>query len=103
MACHWGTSGHVLVDTPWGRLETTLPVAAEFALAGIAASLGVLLGLGHRIDELREVLPQLQPIPGRMQVIDGKFGTPKVIVDFAHTPDALKKCCLRWPRNAVVA
>lgn len=82
---------HVLFDTPWGRLETTLPVAAEFALANVAASLGVLLGLGHRIDELREVLPQLQPIPGRMQVIDGKFGTPKVIVDFAHTPDALKK------------
>lgn len=82
---------HVLFDTPWGRLEITLPVAAEFALANVAASIGVLLGLGHRIDELSQVLPRLHPIPGRMQVIDGEFGTPKVIVDFAHTPDALTK------------
>lgn len=82
---------HVLFDTPWGRLETTLPVAADFALANVAAAIGVLLGLGHSIDALSQALPQLQPIPGRMQVIEGDFGTPKVIVDFAHTPDALKK------------
>lgn len=82
---------HALFDTPRGRLETALPVAAEFALANVAAAIGVLLGLGHGIEELSQVLPQLQPIPGRMQVIDGAFGTPKVIVDFAHTPDALKK------------
>ena len=37
---------HVLFDTPWGRLETTLPVAAEFALANVAATIGVLLDPG---------------------------------------------------------
>jgi UDP-N-acetylmuramoyl-L-alanyl-D-glutamate--2,6-diaminopimelate ligase len=82
---------HVLFDTPWGRLEAALPVAADFAIANVAAAIGVLLGLGHGIDEVSQALPRLQPIPGRMQVIDGDFGTPKVIVDFAHSPDALKK------------
>lgn len=82
---------HVLFDTPWGRLECALPVAAEFALANVAATVGVLLGLGHSIDDLRQALPKLESIPGRMQVVDGDFGTPKAVVDFAHTPDALKK------------
>lgn len=82
---------HVFFDTPWGRLEATLPVVADFALSNVAAAIGVLLGLGHRFEDLSQVLPRLQAIPGRMQVIHGDFGAPKVIVDFAHTPDALGK------------
>ena len=31
------------------------------------------------------------PVPGRMQVIDGGPKWPRVIVDYAHTPDAVEK------------
>lgn len=82
---------HVLFDTPWGRLESTLPVAAEFAVANIAAAIGVLLGSGHCVQDLAHALEQMQSVPGRMQVVAGAYGTPKVIVDYAHTPDALEK------------
>lgn len=82
---------HALFDTPWGRLEAILPVAADFALSNVAAAISVLLGLGHSIEALAQALPKLQPVPGRMQVVAGDFGRPKVIVDFAHTPDAVAK------------
>lgn len=82
---------HVLFDTPWGRLECALPVAAEFAIANVAAAIGVLLGSGCSLQELGDALEQLVTVPGRMQVVDGAYGTPKVIIDYAHTPDAVSK------------
>ena len=82
---------HVLFDTPWGRLESTLPLAAEFAVANVAAAIGVLLGSGHAITDLGDALTRMRTVPGRMEVVAGAYGTPKVVVDYAHTPDALKK------------
>lgn len=82
---------HVIFDTPWGRLESTLPVAVDFAVANVAAAVGVLLGSGHSLHSVSEALAEMLPVPGRMQVVDGVYGTPKVIVDYAHTPDALAK------------
>ncbi len=82
---------HVLFDTPWGRLECALPVAAEFAIANVAAAIGVLLGSGCSLQALGDALEQLVTVPGRMQVVDGAYGTPKVIIDYAHTPDAVSK------------
>ena len=55
--------------------------------------LGVLAGLralGHSLDELLAVLPRLSPVPGRLQA-QGGAGEPLVVVDYAHTPDALDK------------
>ena len=82
---------HVLFDTPWGRLESTLPLAADFAVANVAAAIGVLLGSGHAITDLGDALGRMRTVPGRMEVVAGVYGTPKVVVDYAHTPDALEK------------
>ncbi len=82
---------HVLFDTPWGRIESTLPVAAEFAVANVAAAIGVLLGSGHAVTDLGDALTRMRTVPGRLEVVAGAHGTPKVVVDYAHTPDALEK------------
>lgn len=82
---------HVLFDTPWGRLESTMPIAVEFAVANVAAAIGVLLGSGHAITDLGRALTRMRTVPGRMEVVPGAYGTPKVVVDYAHTPDALEK------------
>ena len=74
-----------------GQIESTLPVAAEFAVANVAAAIGVLLGSGHAITDLGDALARMRTVPGRLEVVAGAYGTPKVVVDYAHTPDALEK------------
>ena len=77
--------------TPWGSTEVTMPVAAEFAVANVAAAMAALLSLGHNLREVADAAASMTPVPGRMQVIDGGSRYPRVIVDYAHTPDALEK------------
>lgn len=77
--------------TPWGSTEVTMPVAAEFAVANMAAAMAALLSLGHSLREVADAAASMTPVPGRMQVIDGGSRYPRVIVDYAHTPDALEK------------
>ena len=72
-------------------IGTDLSVHSEFEVANIAAALAAFLGMGHSIDKLINLLPQLASVPGRMQRISGPTGCPTVILDYAHTPDALER------------
>ena len=53
--------------------------------------MAALLSLGHSLREVADAAASMTPVPGRMQVIDGGSRYPRVIVDYAHTPDALEK------------
>jgi len=53
--------------------------------------IGSLISLGYRIEDIIPVLKILSPVPGRAEVLETDFDNcPKVIIDYAHTPDALK-------------
>ena len=54
------------------------------------ADTAVLLALGYSFDDLIRTVSQLKGVNGRMELIK-KAGKPTVIVDYAHTPDALEK------------
>ena len=81
----------VMFSTPWGSAETVMPVAAEFAVANVAAAMAVLLTQGHELHRVTEAVEVMAPVPGRMQVVDGGSKWPRVVVDYAHTPDAVEK------------
>ncbi len=66
------------------------PLLGRFNLSNLLAVVGALLGLGHPLDEILAVLPQLEGPAGRMQRLGGG-AQPLVVVDYAHTPDALEK------------
>jgi UDP-N-acetylmuramoyl-L-alanyl-D-glutamate--2,6-diaminopimelate ligase len=66
----------------------------------LLGTLGVVLAAGMRLDEALATMARLAPPPGRMQRLGG-HGRPTVIVDYAHTPDALEKA-LEALRPAVV-
>ncbi len=66
------------------------PLLGAFNLSNLLAVVGALLALDYPLDEILAVLPQLQPPAGRMQRLGGG-GEPLVVVDYAHTPDALRQ------------
>ena len=77
--------------TPWGKVSCLLPVVADFAIANIAASLAVMMGMGHKLSDACNALQNMSVVPGRMQVLNSGPNSPKVVVDYAHTPDAVHK------------
>jgi UDP-N-acetylmuramoyl-L-alanyl-D-glutamate--2,6-diaminopimelate ligase len=52
--------------------------------------LGVLLAWGMSLEQVVRMLSAVHPVPGRMNTYGGR-GQPLVVIDYAHTPDALEK------------
>ncbi len=66
------------------------PLVGRFNAANVLAVAGALLARGESLDAIAAALRRLSPPPGRMQALGG-HGQPLVVVDYAHTPDALEK------------
>ena len=81
------------VATPWGRGAVETRVVGEFNAHNLLGVLAVLLESGIAFDAALEALSVLTPPAGRMQRLGGD-GKPLVVVDYAHTPDALEKALL---------
>ena len=77
------------MHTPWGSAEFHSPLPGSFNLANLAAAVTALALAGEKLLAILEAVTQLQPVPGRMQAIPNTLGL-QVIVDYAHTPDALE-------------
>lgn len=67
----------------------SVPVVGRFNASNLLAVIAVLAAKGERLADIADVLHQLQAPPGRMQAVGGE-AEPLVIVDYAHTPDALE-------------
>jgi UDP-N-acetylmuramoyl-L-alanyl-D-glutamate--2,6-diaminopimelate ligase len=61
-----------------------------FNAANLLGVLGVLLAAGVGLQDAAEALAELEPVAGRLQMVQ-EPGRPLVVVDYAHTPDALQK------------
>lgn len=72
-------------------------IGVQTALIGdynVANLLGVIAGLralGHALEDIARVAALVTPVPGRMQRVGNGRELPQVVVDYAHTPDALEK------------
>ena len=76
------------VETPWGDGKLSAPVIGDFNASNLLAVLSVMLVQGIEFKEALQRLTTIKSVAGRMQRF-GSDTTPLVIVDFAHTPDAL--------------
>ncbi|RJG50031.1 UDP-N-acetylmuramoyl-L-alanyl-D-glutamate--2,6-diaminopimelate ligase [Motilimonas pumila] len=74
----------------WGNGAITAPLYGEFNVLNLAATLAALLAQGVELSKLVTAAPQLSAIDGRMEHF-GANTKPSVVVDYAHTPDALKQ------------
>ncbi len=80
---------HNKIYTPWGTGILMNPLLGDFNLSNILACIAVCGLYGLDFDLILQGVKNLQSVPGRMQKLSYDGG-PQVIVDYAHTPDALE-------------
>jgi UDP-N-acetylmuramyl-tripeptide synthetase len=78
------------VMTPNGDALLAAPVLGRFNAYNVLAVLATLLTLEFSLNDAIAAIGQIKPVAGRMQQFGGG-ALPLVVVDYAHTPDALEK------------
>lgn len=72
------------------RVKFKTELIGRFNASNLLAVLATLLASGIKLADAMQSLQQVQPVVGRMERLGGG-NLPLVVVDFAHTPDALEK------------
>jgi UDP-N-acetylmuramoyl-L-alanyl-D-glutamate--2,6-diaminopimelate ligase len=78
------------VRTPWGVAHVASPALGRHNAYNLLGTLAVLIASGIPLRRAVTALAALKPVPGRLQRLGGG-ARPLVVVDYAHTPDALKQ------------
>jgi UDP-N-acetylmuramoyl-L-alanyl-D-glutamate--2,6-diaminopimelate ligase len=85
---HAGTTFQL--NSSFGSSPVKIQLVGQFNVSNILGILGVLLAKGTTWQAAIEVIESLTAVPGRMQQLGGE-DNPLVVIDYAHTPDALEK------------
>ncbi len=78
------------IESPWGNGEVNCSLLGRFNASNALAVIATLLLSGMSFDDVKEHMEVLKTVPGRMERF-GDTGQPLVVVDYAHTPDALQQ------------
>lgn len=76
------------VDGEWGRFVIAVPLMGSFNASNVLAAMATVLTLGVPVERAQKAAGRLTPPPGRLERFGGANGV-RVVVDYAHTPDAL--------------
>ncbi len=78
------------ITTPFESTTLTTPLMGRFTVANILAAVAVAIEHGVTMPQIKDTVAKLRPVEGRLEPVE--CGQPfSVIVDFAHTPDALQQ------------
>lgn len=78
------------VESPYGNGAFETEVMGRFNVSNLLAVLGALLSMKMSFNDALKQLAKCKTVSGRMQAFEGA-DAPVVVVDYAHTPDALQK------------
>jgi UDP-N-acetylmuramoyl-L-alanyl-D-glutamate--2,6-diaminopimelate ligase len=78
------------LESPFGSFVARTHMVGHFNASNALAVLGTLLARGVALRAALDAIETLVPAPGRMQQVGGQ-DAPMVVIDYAHTPDALEK------------
>ena len=77
---------------PSGLLEVELPLLGDFNLENLLVAVGCAVGLGIEPAAIARGIARCPQVPGRVERVDpNRPDAPTVLVDYAHTPDAVDK------------
>ncbi len=82
----------VSITTPVGPIKVQSSLIGQFNIDNLLACASVLVDLGYSASQIQEAMQGLQPIPGRMQYFPALPHQAAVVIDFAHTEQALAAC-----------
>jgi UDP-N-acetylmuramoyl-L-alanyl-D-glutamate--2,6-diaminopimelate ligase len=78
------------LTSSFGSCQIRTQMVGRFNVSNVLGVFGVLLGKGVEWSDAVDAVESLIPVPGRMQQLGGQ-DAPLVVIDYAHTPDALEK------------
>jgi UDP-N-acetylmuramoyl-L-alanyl-D-glutamate--2,6-diaminopimelate ligase len=73
-----------------GSAKLSSGLLGEFNASNLLGSLGILLASGVSLENAAQVLGKVKSVAGRMERV-GDINTPAIVIDYAHSPDALEK------------
>lgn len=99
VVCSSAGLSFTLTFTPPGRAPrsalVSMPlVLGRFNVDNAVVAAGLALAIGIDFDQVVRGLALVQPPRGRMERVQSQDGQPVVVVDYAHTPDALERALL---------
>lgn len=89
-AINWHTDMNgtqIEVQSPWGLHQLKIRALGQFNIYNSLAIFSSLMVNGYPAEKVVEVMALLKAAPGRMEIV---ADSPYVLVDYAHTPDALE-------------
>ncbi|HZE59722.1 MAG TPA: UDP-N-acetylmuramoyl-L-alanyl-D-glutamate--2,6-diaminopimelate ligase [Burkholderiales bacterium] len=81
-------NAHLQIESSWGSGKLVTRHVGRFNVSNVLGVLGALIAYGIPYPQALALVAELPDVPGRMQVVGER---PLVVVDYAHTPDALEK------------
>lgn len=89
--CSFSAAGtNATIQTPWGSGSLNTTLLGQFNLSNLLAVIATACMHGARLEDCLKVVSTLKAVSGRMELVSSVM-QPQVIVDYAHTPDALEK------------
>ena len=80
------------IETPGGWFELISPLIGTFNLDNALVATGIALALGVELEAIAYALVKARGAPGRLERVDAPgVSGPLVVVDYAHTPDAVAR------------
>ncbi len=79
------------LNTPDGSARVFLPLLGSYNVSNAVGAAAVLWSLGWETEKIASDLASVPQIPGRLEQIPTGSDHPAVLIDFAHTPDALER------------
>ncbi|HHL40263.1 MAG TPA: UDP-N-acetylmuramoyl-L-alanyl-D-glutamate--2,6-diaminopimelate ligase [Deltaproteobacteria bacterium] len=80
-----------VVATPAGKVQVSSPLLGEFNLMNILAAVAAAALLGIEREAVEAGVRGLSRVPGRLEAVGGESLPFRVLVDYAHTADALER------------
>ncbi len=85
-----GLGRTIQVQSPWGDPQISSELLGDFNVSNVLAAYAVLCVLGIEANTAAAAVSRFRGVPGRMECF-AATNKPLLVVDYAHTPDALEK------------